>query len=313
MRARRPSNLPHSIHARLLNLAKERKRPFNELLQHYAMERFLYRLGRSRHREAFLLKGALMLRVWSASPARPTLDIDLAGTRPASRERLEAVIRDCLAISVPDDGLQFDPETIRAEPIRKEAEYEGWRFRFHGRLGNARLFWQVDFGFGDAVVPGPDPVEYPALLDGPPPTILAYPIESAVAEKVQAMVALDMANSRLRDFYDLWFLSRTVAFDGTRLVEALRATFERRGTPVPGGPPTALTPTFSEDREKRRQWSAFLRKGSLDADGKELPEVVEDLRRFLLPPCLSLSSSQPFEASWPPRGPWRPGRRQPQT
>jgi Nucleotidyl transferase AbiEii toxin, Type IV TA system len=305
MKKRKLTNMPASVHHRLLNLARETKRPFNELLQYYTMERFLFRLGASEHADRFVLKGALMLRVWNLPMARPTMDIDMLGRAPNSVDGLVEIIRQCLAVETPDDGVRFNSNSVKGEPITLDKKDHGVRIRVYGRLGNARLSLQLDFGFGDVVVPGPVEVEYPELLNFGKPHLLGYTPESAVAEKFQAMVELDMANTRLKDFFDLWRLSQTLDFDGPILAAALTATFRRRGTPLPTAPPPALTASFSADRTKQAQWSAFLRKGRLEAEAGTLAEVVKEIADFLLPPAYEAANDATFGMSWTPGGPWR--------
>ena len=198
-------NLPASIHQKLLNLARIENRPLNELLQYYAIERFLYRLGESRHHQNFILKGGQMLKVWNAPSARPTIDIDLLGRTDNSAENLESIVRECCLIES-DDGVIFDTESVKSEPIRKDAEYQGVRITVKGELGKIRLHLQIDFGFGDAVIPAPIEIELPQLLNAGKPSLLGYTPESSIAEKFQAMVALDLTNTRMKDFYDIWLL-----------------------------------------------------------------------------------------------------------
>jgi len=183
--------------------------------------------------------------------------------------------------------------------------YQGVRIRVRGLLGNARLSLQLDFGFGDVIVPGPVWIEYPELLDFGQPRLLSYTPESAVAEKFQAMVELELANTRLKDFYDLWMLSRSLAFDGAVFTQALAATFKRRETPLPISPPLALTSVFSADPSKEAQWKAFLRKGRLEAGAKMLSEVVSEISEFLLPPAYAAAAGRSFEMKWSPPGPWQ--------
>lgn len=296
-------NVAASVHARLLNKARTSRKPFNELLQYYAMERFLYRLSKSRHAERFILKGALMLRAYGAVPMRPTRDIDLLGRDPSAAGQLESVIRDCLAVGVEEDGMRFDPETISSEEIATVAEYQGVRLLFKGYLGTARVSMQIDIAFGDVLVPGPLWIEYPELLNSGMLRLLAYSLESAIAEKFQAMVALDIANSRMKDFYDIWFIARENTFNGDQLGEAIRQTFERRSTMLPTEVPTALTPHFYGDPMKQRQWSAFIQR-SLLQNAATLQSVAEKIEKFLMPPCLAIASGESFNAQWKLGGPW---------
>jgi hypothetical protein len=299
-----PSNLPASIHQRLLNQAKEQSRPLQELLQYFAIERFLFRLSQSPHATRFYLKGALMLRLWDAPLSRPTIDVDLMGQQMLSQDELEQVIKDVCMHQVPDDGCRFEAATVRTQPIRLEDQYGGIRVTFISHIGKIRLNMQVDVGFGDVIVPGPIPIDFPALLDFPAPHLLAYSPESAIAEKFQAMVILDSANSRMKDFYDIWLLARGHPFEGSVVSHALQATFTRRQTPFPLDIPIALTDRFVKDRLKQTQWNAFVRKGHLAAEQVSLNEIVELLRGFLLPPMRASAKRESFDRHWPAGGPW---------
>lgn len=297
-------NVAQSVHQRLLTRAKKEGRPFNELLQHYAIERFLYRLGRSEHAEKLLLKGALLLRVWRIPMARPTMDIDVLGRTAGTPEALASILRGCMVAEVEDDGMRYDPESLTTEAITLDADYQGWRIRFKASLGNARVTMQVDVGVGDIVYPSPIWIDYPVLLDQPAPRLLAYTPENAIAEKYQAMVELDKANSRMKDFHDIWTLARNLEFDGQRLSEAIRKTFERRKTDLPKSVPTAFTPEFYEDKSKQTQWQAFLNKGLATNEKVPLPDVVKVARDFLMSPTEALLAGNAFKMHWPQSGPW---------
>jgi hypothetical protein len=299
-----PINVAQSIHQRLLTRAQKEGRPFNELLQHYAIERFLYRLGQSNHAEKLLLKGALLLRVWQIPMARPTMDIDVLGRTTGTPEALTAILRECMVLKVEDDGMQYDPESLVTEAITLDADYQGWRIRFRATLGNARVTMQVDVGIGDVVYPSPIWIDYPVLLDQPAPHLLAYAPENAIAEKYQAMVELDMANSRMKDFHDVWTLACNLEFDGERISEAIRRTFERRKTELPKVMPTAFMPDFYEDKIKLTQWRAFLNKGLVTEEEVLLAEVAKVLRDFLLPPTDALVSERVFKMRWSRAGFW---------
>lgn len=304
---RRPLvNVAQSVHQRLLTRAKKEGRPFNELLQHYAIERFLYRLGQSKHAEELLLKGALLLRVWQIPLARPTMDIDMLGRAAGTPEALVTILRECMALKVEDDGMQYDPESVTTEAITHDADYQGWRIRFKASIGNARVTMQVDVGIGDVVYPAPIWIDYPVLLDQPAPHLLAYTPENAIAEKYQAMVQLDKTNSRMKDFHDVWTLACNLEFDGQRLSEAIRKTFERRKTKLPESAPTAFTPEFYEDKMKQTQWQAFLAKGLATEEKAPFADVVKVVRDFLMPPTEVLVSGKVFNMRWPQGGSWRP-------
>jgi hypothetical protein len=291
-------NVPASVHQRLLNLARETNRPFNELLQYFTIQRFLFRFSRSPYAEQFVLKGAQMLQAWNAPLARPTMDIDMLGRVSNTIENLESIVRACATVEVDPDGVEFDPQSVRGEVIVKGKEYEGVRIRLRGTLGKIKLSVQVDVGFGDIVVPEPIWIELPDLLGLGAPRLLGYTPESAIAEKFQALVTLDLANTRIKDFYDIWNLSQTMDFDGATLSRAIAATFKQRETPLPRERPRALTEEFSEDPDKQSLWNAFLRKGRIDARDKTLDQVVTDLRAFLMPLAKAASSRQGFTKRW---------------
>jgi hypothetical protein len=233
MTSRPPTNVPASVHQRLLNLARQTNRPFNELLQYFAIQRFLFRFSRSAYAEQFVLKGAQMLQAWDAPLARPTMDIDMLGRVSNTVENLEQIVRACATVEVDADGVEFDPQSVRGEVIVKGKAYEGVRTRLRGTLGKIKLNVQLDFGFGDVVVPEPTWIDLPDLLGMGAPRLLGYTRESAIAEKFQALVALDILNTRIKDFYDIWSLSRGMEFEGAILARAIAATFARRATPLP--------------------------------------------------------------------------------
>lgn len=272
-----------SIRARLLNKAKMAGADFNLMLTRYALERLLYRLGASPEAERFLLKGALLFDLWFDVPHRPTRDADLLGFGPAEPSRLLSVFRGlCAMVVEPDDGLRFQAETVRAVEIRMADRYGGIRVTLTAVLAHARCPVQVDVGFGDAVTPGPETVHYPTLLpDLPKPQLRAYPRETVVAEKLEALVVLGIANSRLKDYFDLWILASQTDFDPEILTGAIRATFARRRTPIPEEIPFGLSEAFAQDRQKQIQWQAFLARHALAA--QPLSDVLEQLRSFLMP------------------------------
>ena len=299
------ANVAASVKQRLLNLAHQRGEEFNLILVRYGIERLLYRLSRSGHGSEFVLKGAMLFHLWTAAPHRPTRDVDLLGRGTPDRARLEGVFRSVCATAVDEDGLDFLPESVRAERIRDDAEYEGIRVLLDARLGSARSRLQIDVGFGNAVVPPPERVEFPVLIDQPAPRLSVCRRETVVAEKLQAMVDLGLANSRMKDFFDIRFLGTTFDFLGPDLARAIDATFTRRRMPLPRGVPTALTDEFATDEVKRTQWRAFLRRSHLVREDFELASVVSELRAFLLPPLDALVAGRPFERTWTAGGPWR--------
>lgn len=294
-----------SVRQRLLNRSRERGEDFQLTLIYYALERLMYRLSRSRHHDRFVLKGAMLFSVWSEAPHRATRDLDLLGRGDNAVSALEQTFREICQTPVDDDGLEFIVDSIAGEEIRDREEYEGVRLSFEARLGVARIPIQVDIGFGDVVLPKPERLSYPTLLDFPAPRLLAYPREAVVAEKYQSMVVLGIANSRMKDFFDLWFLARRFAFDGARLSQAIRATFERRRTPLPTAPPLCLTSEFVEDRNKQVQWKAFLDRAGVNVQRTSLTDVSTTLRAFLMPPTLEAAKGETSTAWWPEGGPWR--------
>jgi len=295
-------NFPASVRQRLLNRAKRDQRPFNELVQYYAMERFLFRLSQSAHAGNFILKGALMLRVWRSPEFRSTMDIDMLGRTSNEEASIVAQIREIIAVDVEPDGLTFEPESIQSERITEDADYKGVRVRFRGRLDSTRVNVQVDLGFGDIIYPGPEELDLPTMLDSPVPRLLCYSRESAIAEKFEAMVRHGKLNSRMKDFYDIWLLSRRFNFDGIRLAEAIRLTFQRRGTAVP-----LMIEAFEQPfiDSKQVQWSAFCKRLRQDHVPESFKDVVSVIERFLAPlTTLLLSQDTPKAMTWRASGPW---------
>ena len=304
----RPRNMAASVKHRLMELARKQGEDFQLVLTRYVIERLLYRLSRSEHAGQFVLKGAMLFRLWADQPHRPTRDLDLLGKGEPSPEALAEVFRAVCGTVVEDDGLTFDPASVTAGRIKEDQEYEGVRVECRVHLGQARIDLQVDVGFGDAVVPRASTVTYPAMLEFPAPVLKAYPRQAVVAEKFQAMVALGIANSRMKDFFDVWVLARGFAFDGPSLSQAIHATFRRRKTALPTEPPLALTPEFGTDDGKKKQWAAFLKRGRLDAGGASLEQVCASLNGFLMPPTLALVADEEWTKDWPPAGPWEEGK-----
>lgn len=246
-------NVAASVHQRLLNRAREQGVDFNLVLQRYAIERFLYRLGLSSEVDRFTLKGATLFLVWAGQAFRPTRDVDLLGTGPEDHAAIRRAMEAICAVQFPEDGVVFDPAGTRVDDIRDEQEYGGVRVRLQGNLGQARLALQVDIGFGDTITPGREEQDYPTLLDHPAPRLWAYPRETFVAEKFEAMVRLGRPNSRVKDFWDVAALARRFAFDGETLRSAIDETFRRRRTPLGDKRPEALRPAFYEDSMRARR------------------------------------------------------------
>jgi predicted nucleotidyltransferase component of viral defense system len=268
-----------SVRQRLLNLAHARGQPMDLLLTRYALERLLHRLSLSPHRERFVLKGAMLLVTWFDEPHRATRDVDLLGFGDATEDTLLATFREIMSIEA-EDGIRFDLKSLRIEAIREELEYGGSRLRTTASLASARIPITVDIGFGDAIAPGVQNVHLPVLLDMPSPHLRTYPPETVIAEKVHAMVALGRANSRMKDYYDVWMLINTFDFDPDRMRQAFTATFARRQTAIPHQVPDGLGDAFAGDPGKQRQWNAFVR--NLTGPVPQLDRVVADLRVRLM-------------------------------
>lgn len=292
-----PKNIATSVRQRLLNRSKEDNRSFNELLQYYAMERFLYRLSVSAYESHYILKGALMLRAWNSPEFRPTMDIDMLGRTGNDEANIISQIREVIAMEVEPDGLSFDADSIQSERITEDADYEGIRIRFRGALGTARINMQIDIGFGDVVYPGPERAELPCMLDAPAPSLLCYSRESAIAEKFEAMVSLGELNSRMKDFYDVWLLSRQFAFELEKLAEAIKRTFKQRGTEL-AEPIDAFSQAFVTSRQPL--WTAFRRRLKQEHLPESFAEITTEVEAFMSP----IIKGESAQASWPPAGPW---------
>jgi len=299
-----PKNIAASIRARLTNLARERDLLFQEVLQRYAIERFLVRLSQSDHADRFVLKGAQMLVAWRSNRIRPTLDIDMLGYVQNDLDVLESVAKELCVIDLPDDGLIFDPDSVKPVRIKEDADYEGVRLTFLGYLGNAKISMQIDIGFNDTVTPEPAAVTYPSLLGMDEPDLRGYTRESAIAEKVEAMIKLGEINSRMKDFFDIWLLSRGFPFEMEMMVQALSETCKRRGTEVTGLP-VLLQPDFDGAADKQVQWAAFLRKSRIDYAPASFPGLAAQIREFAEPVITTvMGHAHDAPSMWNPPGPW---------
>jgi Uncharacterized conserved protein len=294
-----------SIRRRLRNEVRRRGEDVQFALERYAMERLLFRLGASAHRERFVLKGAMLFALWGGSAYRPTRDLDFTGYGASDTGSVLDSFREICNIAEVDDGLVFDGATMRSEAIRDQSEYVGLRIHLKATLGRSRIPLQIDIGFGNAIEPAPDDVEFPTLLNNPPPMIRAYPREAVVAEKMHALVILGERNSRFKDFYDLFVLASRFSFEGARLTNAIAATFERRSTTIELALPVALAPRFYEDAGRSEQWRAYLSRNALPDAPSDFTSVGDLLQRFLGPLWNTLAASQSLNAAWPPGGPWR--------
>ncbi len=304
MNDKRGKNLAASVRDRLLALARVRGDDFQLLLTQFGLERLLYRLSQSAYRDRFILKGAMLFVLWGDQPHRPTRDVDFLALGDSSEAELRAIFRDLCNVTVKDDGLTLIADSVQVEVIRDETEYGGIRVKLFGDLAGARVPIQADIGFGDAVTPEAQEIEYPTLLGNPAPHLRAYPRETVVAEKYQALVDLGIANSRMKDFYDLLVIARDFDFDGANLSEAIRNTFSRRQTPLPEHTPSGLSADFYEDSHKNIQWKAFLKKGMLVTTPLPLVDVCRFLETFLVPPTQAMTRGKTFTYKWEPGGPW---------
>lgn len=269
-------NIAASVRARLKQHADAKKQDFNLTLTHYGLERLLYRLSISPHASNYLLKGALLFSLWYDQPHRPTRDADLLGFGPDDIESAVKAFHEICQIAV-EDGIVFDAASVQGTVIRKEAGYGGVRVDLKATLDGARIALQVDIGFGDAVTPAPEDVTYPVLLDDlPAPQLRSYPKYTVVAEKFHAVCLLGIANTRMKDYFDLWVLMTEDTLDPTELRRAVSATFERRKFAMTSELPSGLSDSFSDDATKQTQWTAFLKKNRLEA--MDLANVVTRLR-----------------------------------
>lgn len=290
-----------SVKQRLLNLAQSRKTDFNLLQVRYATERLLYRLSVSPYANDFLLKGAMLFILWEHDPHRPTRDMDMLFLAEYDSLKLESLFREIVAIQVPDDGIVFPKDSIQIDDIRENTAYGGIRVKLIGQLGTARVPVQVDIGIGDAVHPEPQWMDFTPLLNFPAPRIRSYPIYSVVAEKFQTMEELRELNSRMKDYYDIFYLLNRFEFSGSDLRQALQLTFQRRRTPLPISLPHALSEVFFRNPQKRMQWEGFLRRNSL----KETPgldTICKQIAAFLVP----VLQDEHFNKNWNPDKGWQP-------
>jgi len=297
-------NIQASIRARLKNKTKEANRSFSEILQYYGMERFLYRFSCSKYVDKFILKGALMFTVWQIPERRTTLDIDFSARFNNHIASIEKVIRDVCKVSVIPDGLMFDSNTVKAQKIKEGADYEGVRVKFRGFLERARVAMQIDVGFGDIIYPKPKTIDYPVILDLPKPHLKGYTIESVVSEKFESMIKLGLLNSRMKDFYDIWLMMRQFDFNGSKLIEALKKTFDHRKTPLPERKPLFTEEIYDEKSDRQGLWKSFLKKGDIKHAPEKLNITAKTIEGFLIKPLSAIKSKQNFDKSWNAPGPW---------
>lgn len=300
----RKRNLPASIRQKLLNLARARNEDFQLMLVRYAIERLLYRLSISSYADRFILKGATLLGIWGDISYRPTRDVDFLTYGRDTAEAIAAVFRNICRIAAAD-GIVFDPDTIVAEEIRGRDEYGGVTITLSASLEQARIAVKIDIGFGDTVTPAPTLEVLPSLVALESPSVRAYNRETYLAEKLQAIVALGMANSRMKDFFDIQLISRHFEFKGEMLASAIEQTFRRRKTAIPPGIPVPFTSDFYDAPDKKQQWTAFMKRIGRQPHDLPLPLAVEEIRQFIMPVLNSIRHGQGFGSYWPPRGPWQ--------
>ena len=293
------ANIAHSVRQRLLNISNHKAVDYNIILIWYALERLLYRLSRSKHSGHFVLKGAMLFTVWSGRTFRPTKDIDFLGYGDSSPEYLKEVFTDILQVDGDwDDGLVFVTDSLNIQPIREEQEYGGQRISVNALLGTARIRLQIDVGFGDAVTPLPEKVQFPTMLEMPAPEILTYNKETVIAEKFHAINILGLTSSRMKDYYDLWILARQYDFDGSLLMQAVKATFERRKTPLPHELPLGMTEEFYKDEIILSRWNSFIKKTELVIVEKRLDTVINSLQVFFSDIIMAFARHKDFTYIW---------------
>ena len=301
------TNVAASIRSRLLSRSKAVGTEFQLFLDRYACERFLYRLGESEIRDRCILKGASLLPLWMDEPYRATRDVDLLAFGDNDEETVRYVMETICNVSCPEDGMALDISTLTISAIRDGQRYGGQRATLIALLGTARCNVQVDFGFGDVVIPGPEEARLPTLIDGvPAPFLRTYPQVSSIAEKFEAMVQLGTVNTRMKDFYDVWALSETFAFAGPALQEAVARCFDRRGTPWSAEMPEALTPAFYSNPRRQDYWSSYGHQGGLlHLPPSAFEEIGSRIQSFLRPVRDSIMAGEPFDMNWSPGGPWQ--------
>ncbi len=295
------TNIPASVRQKLLNISRKDKRPFSELLQYYAMERFLYRLSQSDYADSFILKGALALQVRKVEKFRPTMDIDIS--QKSNDETSETIkqVKNILSTEVEEDGLVFDLQSIHLEDIKRDTAYKGMRVLFHGALDSAKINMQIDISFRDVIFPEPtEKIIFPCILEFPAPKLWCYSLESIVAEKFEALMKLGDWNSRMKDFYDLWVLSRQHDFHGHQLSKAIELTFKNRGTSLKQEI-TAFKQEFI--KKKKKEWQSFI-KTLNQKDPPSLSDVIEFLKLFILPIVKALTLKKSMPKYWNAPGSW---------
>lgn len=298
------TNVAASVKDRLRQVHEKTNEDYQLLMTRYVIERFLYRLSASGHKDRFVLKGALLFVLWNGAPHRMTRDVDLLGFGPSSVESVVSVMKEVCAVVVDDDGVTFEAESVTGEDIRAEETYVGVRVLLRARMERSIVPVQIDVGFGDDTFAKPAEIELPSLLQMPAAHLRAYRRETAIAEKLEALVGFGMLNSRMKDYYDFWFLARKFDFVGLELCDSIRATFVRRRTGLPPDVPTGLTTEFSGDAAKQGQWRAFWKKSVKTDPMPTLEEVVSEVAAFLTAPLRAAARGEKFPHHWKAGGPW---------
>jgi len=246
-----------------------------------------------------------MFTVWDVPERRTTLDIDFLSRYDNQIVEIENVIKDICKIEVQDDGLIFDPKTVAGKRIKEDADYEGVRVKFIGFLERSQIPMQIDVGFGDRIYPRPKMIDYPVILDLPKPRLKGYTAETIVSEKFEAMVQLGPLNSRMKDFYDIWLMTRQFDFNGTQLSEALKRTFTKRKTLFPQGRKLFVEEIYDEQSHQQMLWKNFLGKGKIKHISEKLSDVARDIEKFLSKPIDAINKDQEFKGEWKAPGPWK--------
>ncbi|MCI0382263.1 MAG: nucleotidyl transferase AbiEii/AbiGii toxin family protein [Chlamydiae bacterium] len=305
MNRRNIINIPASIRDKLLNKSRILKCSFLELLQYYSIERFLYRLSISKHAHKFFLKGALMFRAWHMMDHRATIDVDLLGKTKNTIQNLENICKEiCKQSILIEDGITFSSNSVKGKIIQTEAEYDGIRIEFEGELNKAVISMQIDIGFGDIIIPGPKLISYPTILDFPAPQMKGYTLESVIAEKLETMIKRGMSNSRMKDVFDIWTLSKRFSLSSKSLAKAIEVTFQQRGTSISSNP-ECFSEEFMTNLEKNKQWQSFIRKKNLlNMAPISLAEAVEHIKRFLNPILYGININNLPELKWHPPHYW---------
>jgi len=284
-----PRNIAASVKQRLLNMARAQRRGFDILLVRFALERLLFRLSQSPHRDSYILKGGMLVTQWLDHDNRETRDADFLGFGEADVETIRATFAEIMSIAA-DDGLEFDTDALAATPIREEMEYGGIRLKTSAYLERTRIPVTLDIAFGDALADPGQRIDYPSLLDMDQPSIRAYPPVQVIAEKFQAVIALGLANGRMKDFYDLWAIPQAMSLDEQALDDALAATFARRATPIPNERPPGLSTAMAEDAAAQQRWRAYVE--SLDLAAPEFAGVLDDIWANIAPSCARLCNTR---------------------